>query len=98
MKEDLEKTEPNNEKEVKGDAVNMLKSLQQENKKLAGQIQTLSAKKEELELACAQLAVPLILVPTSSWTKQNKSWSTGTRQNLGYKNGSRCSKTTEDVT
>lgn len=69
MKEDLEKPEPQNEKEVNGDVVSMLKSLhylQQENKKLEGQIQTLSTKKKELELTRAQLSVPFTSVPTSS--------------------------------
>lgn len=69
LKEDVEKTEPPNEqekKEVKGDVVSMLKSLnylQQENKKLEGQIQTLSTKKEELEHARAQLSVPFTSPP-----------------------------------
>lgn len=73
LKEYVEKSEPSPEqeekKEVKGDVVSMLKSLhylQQENKKLEGQIQTLTTKKEKLELARAQLSVPFTSDPASS--------------------------------
>lgn len=58
MKEEVKQTEPpkqqEDNRELKEDVKSILKSLQdlqQENKKLEGQIQTLSINKEELELA-----------------------------------------------
>lgn len=71
MKEEVKQTEPpkpqEDNLEVKEDEKNLLKSLQnlqQENKKLEGQIQSLSTKREELELARAQLPAPLTSVFT----------------------------------
>lgn len=58
MKEEVKQTEPpkqqEDNRELKEDVKSILKSLQdlqQENKKLEGQIQSLSINKEELELA-----------------------------------------------